>query len=243
MRAILIKEINSFFSSIMGYLVIAIFLLGTGLFLWVFQGGFNILDGGFATLSPFFQLAPWIFIFLIPAVTMRSFSEEKKQGTLELLLTKPISIWQLIWGKYLGAFVVVMLALLPSLLYMLTISQLGKHQANFDLGASLGSYLGLIFLAASYTVIGIFTSTLSNNQLVAFIIAVLACFLLYFGFDGLSNYALFGSDVYAIEYLGISFHYKSMSRGVIDTRDVLYFLSIITLFLACTKLNLSKTVS
>lgn len=243
MRALLLKEINSFFSSIMGYLVMAVFLVSTGLFLWVFQGSFNILDSGFATLSPFFQLAPWIFIFLIPGITMRSFSEEKRQGTLELLLTKPISIWQLVWGKYLGAFVVVLLALLPTLFYVVTISKLGEPAGNFDGGATLGSYLGLIFLAATYTSIGIFSSSLSKNQLVAFIIAVFGCFLFYFGVEGLSNYALFGSNIYALEYLGISFHYESMSRGVIDTRDVVYFFSLIALFLAFTKFNLSKTTS
>lgn len=240
MRAILFKEFNSFFSSPIGYLVIGLFLMVNGLFLWVFRGDYNILDYGFADLSPFFQLAPWIFIFLIPAVTMRSFSEEKKQGTLELLLTKPISSWQLVGGKYLGAFLLVLLALLPTLLYVVTIDKLGDPSGNFDIGQTFGSYLGLLFLAATYTAIGIFASTLSKNQIVAFIVAVFLCFIIYFGFQGLSNQALFGSDIYALEYLGISFHYESISRGVIDSRDVIYFGSVIFLFLFLTHFNLTR---
>jgi ABC-2 type transport system permease protein len=243
MKAIFLKEINAFFSSTIGYLVIGIFLLINGLFLWVFQGDFNILDYGFASLSPFFYIAPWIFIFLIPAITMRSFSEELKQGTLELILTKPITFNQLILGKYLGTFFLVILALVPSLLYVYTIAELGTNAGNFDSGATLGSYLGLLFLGAVYTAIGIFSSTLSNNQIVAFIIGVIICFLSFYGVEGLSTINLLGSDIYALEYLGISYHYKSISRGVIDTRDVVYFLSLILLFLFIAKLNLKRYFS
>ncbi|MBW2961081.1 gliding motility-associated ABC transporter permease subunit GldF [Mesonia aestuariivivens] len=243
MKAILLKEINSFFSSTMGYLVIGIFLLINGLFVWVFQGDFNILDFGFASLTPFFHLAPWIFIFLIPAITMRSFSEEIKQGTLELLLTKPITQNQLIAGKYLGALTLVILALLPTLLYVYTISELGASTANFDSGAIIGSYIGLLFLAGVYTAIGIFCSTLSNNQIVAFILGVTICFLCFYGVEGLSNINLFGSEIYALEYLGISYHYKSISRGIIDSRDVIYFASFIFLFLYLAKLNLKRYFS
>jgi len=243
MKAIFLKEINAFFSSTIGYLVIGIFLLINGLFLWVFQGDFNILDYGFASLSPFFFIAPWIFIFLIPAITMRSFSEEIKQGTLELLLTKPITLTNLILGKYLGTFFLVVLALVPTLLYIYTIDELGKPQGNFDSGATLGSYLGLLFLGAVYTSIGLFASTLSKNQIVAFIIAVVICFLCYFGVEGLSTINLLGSDIYALEYLGISYHYKSISRGVIDTRDLIYFASFILLFLFLAKLNLKRYFS
>ena len=157
MLAILKKEINSFFASPIGYLVIAIFLLLNGLFLWVFKGEFNILDNGFADLQPFFLLAPWILVFLIPAVTMRSFSDEKKQGTLELLLTKPISTLQLILGKYFGAFVLILIALIPTLLYVYTVYQLGNPTGNLDFGSTLGSYFGLLFLIATYTAIGVFT--------------------------------------------------------------------------------------
>lgn len=240
MLAILKKEINSFFASPIGYLVIAVFLLLNGLFLWMFKGDFNILDSGFADLSTFFLLSPWILIFLIPAVTMRSFSDEKKQGTLELLLTKPISTLQIVLGKYFGAFILIVIALIPTLLYVFTISKLGAIEGNLDVGSILGSYFGLLFLVAAYTSIGIFSSTLSDNQIVAFIIAVFICFFFYFGFEGLSNYKIFG-DLFYLEKLGMESHFKSMSRGVLDTRDLLYFISISIFFIVLTKLNIQKT--
>lgn len=239
MLAILKKEINTFFASPIGYLVIGVFLLLSGLFLWVFKGEFNILDNGLASLSSFFLLAPWILIFLVPAVTMRSFSDEKKQGTLELLMTKPISHFQIVLGKYFGAFALIILALVPTLLYVYTISYLGNPEGNLDLGSTIGSYFGLLFLVAAYTGIGIFASTLSDNQIVAFIIAVFICFFFYFGFEGLSNYNVFGNLVY-IENLGMAAHYNSMSRGVIDTRDLVYFISIALAFLFFTKLRIQK---
>jgi ABC-2 type transport system permease protein len=240
MRALLSKEINSFFASVTGYLVIAIFLLTNGLFLWVFDGSFNIFQSGFADLSPFFELAPWVFIFLIPAITMRSFSEEKKQGTMEILLTRPLSTHKIVLGKYLGAFCLVLMALLPTLLYIWTINNLGDPAGNYDVGATLGSYIGLVFLGAVYTAIGIFSSVITKNQIVAFIIGVFLCFLIYFGFQGISNFELFGSEIYALEYLGISFHYQSISRGVVDTRNLVYFLSLIILFLGLTHFKLQK---
>ena len=239
MFSILKKEINSFFASPIGYLVIAVFLLLNGLFLWLFKGDFNILDNGFADLSSFFLISPWIFIFLIPAVTMRSFSDEKKQGTIELLLTKPISSLQIVLGKYFGALILVIIAIIPTLLYVYTISKLGNPEGNLDLGSITGSYFGLIFLAMSYCAIGIFASTLSDNQIVAFIIAVFLCFFFYFGFEGLANYKLFGDTIY-VEKLGMDFHFKSMERGVMDTRDLLYFLSITAFFIVLTKLNIKK---
>ena len=239
MLAILKKEINTFFASPIGYLVIAVFLLLNGLFLWMFKGEFNILDNGFADLSAFFLLSPWILIFLIPAVTMRSFSDEKKQGTLELLLTKPISTLKIVLGKYFGAFILIIIALLPTLLYVLTISKLGATEGNLDTGNVLGSYFGLLFLVAAYTAIGVFSSTLSDNQIVAFIIAVFICFFFYFGFEGLSNYKIFGDALY-LEKLGMEYHFKSMSRGVLDTRDLLYFISISIFFILLTKLNIQK---
>ena len=240
MLAILKKEINSFFASPIGYLVIAVFLLLNGLFLWLFKGEFNILDSGFADLSAFFLLAPWILIFLIPAVTMRSFSDEKKQGTLELLLTKPISNLQIVLGKYFGSFILIIIALIPTLLYVFTVNKLGNPEGNLDMGSTLGSYFGLLFLVAAYTAIGIFSSTLSDNQIVAFIIAVFICFFFYFGFEGLSNYNLFG-DTFYIEKLGMESHFKSMSRGVLDTRDIIYFISITILFIILTKLNIQNS--
>ena len=237
MFAILKKEISSFFSSATGYLVVGIFLVISGLFLFVFSGPYNILDNGFADVAPFFELAPWIFIFLIPAITMKSFSEEYKQGTMELLLTRPIGIWNLVWGKYLGAFFLCVIAIIPTFIYVFTISQLGDPVGNFDVGATLGSYFGLFLLAFTYTSIGLFSSALSQNQITAFIIAVFLCFFFFFAFEGLAGYNLFGDSAYGIEYLGISHHYKSMSRGVIDTRDIIYFLSLITLFLTLTYLR------
>ena len=233
MLAILKKEINSFFSSPIGYLVIGLFLLLNGLFLWVFKGDFNILDYGFADLSPFFLITPWILMFLIPAVTMRSFSDEKKQGTLELLLTKPISKLEIVLGKYLGALFLIIIALIPTVLYVYTVYFIGNPIGNLDFGSTIGSYFGLLFLVISYTSIGIFSSTLSENQIVAFLIALTLCFIFYIGFEGLSNL----SSGLLIEQFGMSYHYKSISRGVLDTRDIVYFLSVSIFFISCTKLN------
>lgn len=230
MLAILKKEINAFFASPIGYLVISIFLLLNGLFLWVFKGDFNILDYGFADLSPFFLLAPWILIFLIPAVTMRSFSDEKKQGTLELLLTKPISNTRIVLGKYLGAFILILIALAPTLLYVYTVNELGNPEGNLDFGSTLGSYFGLLFLVAAYTAIGLFTSTITDNQIVAFISSVFLCFLFYIGFEGIADFA----SSQFIDQLGMSSHYKSMSLGILDTRDILYFISITAFFIFIT---------
>lgn len=238
MKSILFREIKSFFGSPVGYLVIAIFLIINGLFLWVFEGDFNILNSGFADLSPFFTISPWILIFLIPAVTMRSFSDEKKQGTLELLLTKPLSLWQIVNGKFLGAMLLIVIAIIPTLIYVYAISGLGMPEGNIDLGSTMGSYFGLLFLIAGYTSIGIFTSTLSENQIVAFILAVFLCFIFYFGFEGLSQ--VFKSFENTISAFGMDNHFKSMARGVIDTRDILYFASITFLFLSFTVYKLKS---
>lgn len=240
MLAILKKEVNSFFSSSIGYLVIALFLILNGLFLWFFKSEFNIFDYGFADLTPFFTLAPWILIFLIPAITMRSFSEEKRLGTLELLLTKPISGWHIVLGKYFGAFVLILLALVPTLLYVYTVYSLGNPIGNLDVGSTLGSYFGLLFLIAAYTSIGVFTSTLSQNQIVAFITAVFICFFMYFGFEGIASADVFGDFNSLIENLGMKTHFDSIARGVIDTRDVVYFVSVTIFFLFLTVLQLKK---
>lgn len=238
MKALLLREIKSFFGSPIGYLVIAIFLLLNGLFLWVFDYGFNILNSGFADMGPFFTLSPWILIFLIPAVTMRSFSDEKKQGTLELLFTKPLSIWEIVNGKFLGSFILIVLALVPTIIYVFVISYYGNPQGNIDMGSTIGSYFGLLFLVAGYTAIGVFTSTLSDNQIVAFISAMFLCFIFYFGFEGLAAFA--GSFSTQVAKLGMDYHFKSMSRGVIDTRDVVYFASIAILFLSLTVYKLKS---
>jgi len=238
MKALLLREIKSFFGSPIGYLVIAIFLLLNGLFLWVFDYGFNILNSGFADMAPFFTLSPWILIFLIPAVTMRSFSDEKKQGTLELLFTKPLSTWEIVNGKFFGAFTLIVLALIPTIIYVFVISYFGNPQGNIDLGSTLGSYFGLLFLVSGYTAIGVFTSTLSDNQIVAFISAMFLCFLFYFGFEGLASFT--GSFSTSVAKLGMDYHFKSMSRGVIDTRDVIYFTTIAVLFLSLTVYKLKS---
>lgn len=234
MLTIIKREINSFFSSTIGYLVIAVFLVINGLFLWAFSGNFNILDSGFADLSPYFELAPWVLLFLIPAVCMRAFSDEMKMGTLELLLTKPISLKQIVLGKYFGAVILIVIALIPTILYIFTISELGNPPGNWDVGSTIGSYIGLLFLVFAYTSIGIFSSTLSQNQIVAFIIAVFLCFALYYGFEG------FTSSTFDISNLGMKAHFDSVARGVLDTRDLIYFLSVTVFFIALTILKLKK---
>lgn len=241
MKSIVLREIKSFFGSPIGYLVIAIFLIINGLFLWVFEGDYNISNSGFADLTPFFTLAPWIFIFLIPAVTMRSFSDEKKQGTLELLLTKPLSIWQIVNGKFLGAVLLIIMAVIPTFIYVAVISNLGMPEGNIDMGSTIGSYFGLLFLISAYCAIGVFTSTLSDNQIVAFIISVFLCFIFYFGFEGIASTIPSLSTI--ISSLGMQDHFKSMSRGVIDTRDGIYFASITILFLSFTVYNLKSVKS
>lgn len=241
MKSIVLREIKSFFGSPIGYLVIAVFLIGNGLFLWVFEGEYNILNSGFADLTPFFTLAPWILIFLIPAVTMRSFSDEKKQGTIELLLTKPLSIWQIVNGKFLGSMLLIAMAIIPTFIYVKVISTLGMPEGNIDMGSTMGSYFGLLFLIAAYSAIGIFTSTLSENQIVAFIVAVFLCFFFYFGFESLAN--IIPSFRGLISAFGMQDHFKSMGRGVIDTRDVIYFVSVTVLFLSYTVYNLKSVKS
>ena len=237
MLALIKREINSFFASPIGYLVVALFLVFNGLFLWVFAGNYNILDAGFADLSAFFELAPWILLFLIPAVTMRSFSDEKKMGTLELLLTKPISLQNIVLGKYFGAVLLIIIALIPTILYVFTISNLGNPQGNWDVGSTIGSYIGLLFLVLAYAAIGVFSSTISSNQIVAFIVAIFICFVFYYGFEGLAS--LFQSE-FSIERLGMKAHFDSVARGVLDTRDIIYFLSITFFFLALTIFKLRK---
>ncbi|WP_435415700.1 gliding motility-associated ABC transporter permease subunit GldF [Polaribacter aestuariivivens] len=236
MFAILKKEFNSFFASPIAYLVIGVFLLINGLFLWVFKDDFNILNAGFADINPFFYLAPWVFLFLIPAITMKSFSDELNNGTIELLKTKPLSDWQIVMGKFWASLLLIIIALVPTLTYVYTIYQLGNPVGNFDLGSAVGSYVGLLFLASTYTAIGLFTSTISKNQIVAFIVSLLITFILFYGFDAISN--SFESNSLTIKKLGINEHFKSISRGVIDTRDIIYFLSITVFFLFITKTRL-----
>lgn len=238
MKAILLREIKSFFGSPVGYLVIGVFLLLNGLFLWVFEGEYNILNSGFADMTPFFTITPWILIFLIPAVTMRSFSDEKKQGTLELLLTKPLSLWEIVTGKFIGSLLLIVIAVLPTLTYVYTVSSLGMPEGNIDLGSTLGSYFGLLFLMGGYTAIGLFTSSVTENQIVAFISSVFLCFVFYYAFDGLA--AFVPSAEGFLSALGMNSHFRSMGRGVIDTRDVLYFISLSVAFLSFTVYQLKS---
>jgi ABC-2 type transport system permease protein len=235
MYAIFVKEIRSFFSSLTGYIALIIFLLVNAWFMWIGPGEFNVLDSGYADLSTLFIIAPWVFLFLIPAVTMRSFAEEKKSGTLELLLTKPLTLTQLITGKYLATVVLALCALLPSLVYFYSVYMMGNPVGNMDVGGTWGSYIGLFFLAATYTAIGIFASSITINQIVAYITAAVLCFFIYTGFDGLAQIGIFSGIDDFILNLGINEHYKSISRGVIDSRDIVYFLSSIIFFLGVTK--------
>jgi ABC-2 type transport system permease protein len=238
MFAILKKELHSFFSSPIGYLVIGIYLLANGLFLWVFKGDFNILHAGFSDLNSYFFLAPWIFIFLIPAITMRSFSDEISNGTLEILKTKPITNWQLIIGKYLGSLLLVILAIIPTLIYVYSIYQLGNPIGNINFGTTLGSFIGLLFLASSYTAIGVFSSTISKNQIVSFLIAVCISLFLFYGFEVISNNKLIGN--FNLSQVGINEHFNSISKGVIDTRDLIYFASVTFFFLFLTKKSIQN---
>ncbi len=238
MIAILKKELNSFFSTPIGYLVIAVFLVINGLFLWVFEGDFNILNAGFADLNSFFFLAPWIFIFLIPAITMRMFSDEYNTGTIEILKTKPITDWQLIFGKYFASLILIIIAVLPTLIYVYSIGELGTPSYNFDAGSMIGSYIGLLFLASTYIAIGLFSSILSSNQIIAFIIAVCISLFLYAGFEAMDS--LFGNLEYKVQKTGMKAHFNSIARGVIDTRDLIYFLSLSGFFLILTKFRLER---
>ena len=240
MYTLLRKEISTFLSSLIGYTVIIVFLLVNGLFLWVFPQQFNIFDYGFASLDNYFTLAPWVFLFLIPAITMRSFAEEQKAGTMEMLLTKPITEFEIILAKYLAALVLVLFAILPTLVYYVAVYKLGMPPGNLDQGGTWGSYIGLLFLGAGFAAIGIFASAISGNQIVSFLIAVFLCGFIYIGFDFIYNLSVFGSFGLFISQLGIDAHYAGMSRGVIDTRDVLYFLSLVTFFLLLTRFFLER---
>lgn len=238
MVTLLKKELSSFLNSLIGYIVISVFLISIGLFMWVFPssgGQFNVLDAGYANIDTLFIIAPWVFMFLVPAVTMRSFSEEKRTGTIELLLTRPLTDWQIIFAKYFAGFLLVVFSLLPTLIYYFSVRTLGNPPGNIDTGGMWGSYLGLLFLAAGFVAIGIFASSVTDSQIIAFIFAVFFSFFCYIGFESISSLDLFGSVDSLILKLGINEHYISMSRGVIDTRDVIYFASLTGVFLLCTK--------
>ena len=233
------KEFRQFFSSLTGYIAIVVFLLLNGSFFFVFPDT-NLLDYGYASLEKFFELAPWILLLLIPAITMRSFSDEFRGGTFEILQTRPLRRSQIVMGKYLGALFVVLIALLPTIIYAFTIQYLAA-EGGIDMGATIGSYLGLLFLSAVFVAIGIFCSSLTNNAVVAFILGAFVCFIIYSGFNAISRIpALQSGADYYVEMLGIDFHYRSISRGVVDSRDIIYFLSLIAFFLVFSNRNLLK---
>jgi ABC-2 type transport system permease protein len=234
------KEITSFFGSITGYLVAFVFLIGNGLFLWVFPGNYNLLENGYASLTPYFSLAPWIFLFLIPAQTMRLFAEEKRLGTLEILITRPYSLLQLVWAKYLAGLFLVVVSLLPTLIYFYSVYSLGNPVGNWDSGAAWGSFIGLFLLAALYVALGVFASSLTDNPVFAFITALFLCFFFYTGFDFVAAMNLPVVVQSFFQSLGISAHYGSVSRGVVDSRDVLYFVLVTGFILVVTSILLRR---
>ncbi|MFB6257550.1 MAG: gliding motility-associated ABC transporter permease subunit GldF [Flavobacteriales bacterium] len=240
MLALLQKEIKAFLSSLIGYIVIIVFLLLIGLIMWVFPTDMNVLNQGYASLETLFNIAPWVFMFLIPAITMRFFSEEKRTGTIELLLTKPLTDLQIILSKYFAGLLLVLFSLIPTLFYFGTIYYLGSPVGNVDVGGTWGSYIGLLLLGGGFVSIGVFASSMARNQVVAFIIAVFLCFITYIGFDSLASLPVLGSIDHLIVKLGINEHYISISRGVLDTRDLLYFLSLSAFFILLTKLVLES---
>ncbi len=239
MWPILRKEVNSFFDSLIAYVVIAVFLTATGLLLWVFPET-SLLTYGYADLFTLFSLTPYVFMFLIPAITMRSFAEEKKGGTMELLLTQPVTDFQLMAGKFLAGWLIVVVALLPTLIYYFSVYQLGSPPGNLDTAGITGSYIGLVLLGGVFTAIGIFASSVTENQVIAFVLAVFLCFLFFTGFDAVAGLPAWGNNAYLIEQLGILYHYNAMSRGLIDSRNLVYFVSVIALMGLSTHLVLNS---
>ncbi|MCU0399035.1 MAG: gliding motility-associated ABC transporter permease subunit GldF [Cyclobacteriaceae bacterium] len=239
MTHILFKEFNGFLNSLIAYIVIGVFLTAMGLLLWVFPET-SVLEYGYADMGTFFALAPYVYIFLIPAITMRSFAEEKRAGTMELLLTRPLSDWDIILGKYLAGLLLIIFSILPTLIYYFSISYLGDPAGNIDTSGVIGSYIGLVLLGAAFCAIGLFSSSLTTNQIVSFILGAFFCFLLYAGFDSISNLNLWSANVLIIRQLGMNYHYDALGKGLIDSRDLIYFLSLAMLFLLLTKLKIGS---
>jgi ABC-2 type transport system permease protein len=229
------KELSSFFTSLTGYIVVIIFLLVNSLFMWVFPGSINVIDSGYANLDALFIMAPWVFLFLVPAVTMRLFSEEKKTKTIDLLLTRPLSDFQIVFAKYLAGVSIVVISLIPTFVFYISIWLLGDPVGNLDVGGTWGAYIGLLFLASIYVAIGVFSSSLSENQIVSFLIAVTISFVFYVGFESIAFLKPIESISFFIKNIGINEHYSSISRGVIDSRDIIYFLAVISIFLLFTR--------
>ncbi len=225
------KEFLGFFSSLTAYVVIIVFLLINSLFLWILPGNYNLLDYGYSDLDGMFNMAPFAFMFLIPAITMRFFSEEHRSGTIDLLLSKPISDLKIILAKYFAAFALVVFSIIPTLIYFYSVYQLGFPKGNLDIGAFWGSFIGLIFLGASFTSIGLFSSVITKNQILSFVISVALIALFYLGFEFAFSSNAINSNALLIQNLGMSSHYVSISRGVIDSRDLIYFFSFIFIFI------------
>jgi ABC-2 type transport system permease protein len=239
MLHILTKEFSSFLNSFIAYVVISVFLTGIGLLMWVFPET-SLLNTGYAHMDTLFSLGPYVFIFLVPAITMRSFAEERKAGTMEMLLTKPLSDWQIVTGKFLACFVLVLFALIPTLLYYYTVYQLGNPVGNVDTPGIMGSYVGLALLAGVFCSAGMLASSITSNQIIAFILAAFLCFMLYSGFDSLASMIAAAPEALFVRQLGIVYHYESLSKGLIDSRDVVYFISVSFLMLSITKLILGS---
>ena len=234
------KELRGFFSSITGYLAVAVFLVLTGLMLWVLKSDFNILDYGYADLRGLFLIGPFLYLFLIPAITMRSLAEERRTGTVEMLMTRPLSDWTIVWAKFLAAWTLVAISLLPTLVAYFSVVSLGDPVGNIDTGSVVGSYIGLLLLGGAFVAIGVFCSSLTQNQIVAFILGALLCAAAYLGFESLARMGIFGGAELFVKRLGMMNHYDSISRGVVDTRDVLYFVSVMALFLMATRMVLQS---
>ena len=239
MIQILGKEFNSFLNSLIAYIVMAVFVTAMGLLMWVFPET-SVLDYGYADMYTLFSLGPYVFIFLIPAITMRSFAEEKKAGTMELLLTKPLSDTAIVMGKYLSCFLLVLLALLPTIIYYFSISLLGSPAGNIDTPGVVGSYIGLALLGGVFCAIGIFASSITSNQVVSFILAAFLCFLLFSGFQSVALLDVWSENTLVIRQLGLLYHYESLSRGLIDSRDLIYFLSVIAFMLLFTRISIGS---
>ena len=238
MLSLYLKEIKTYLSSLVGYIFITVFLIVIGLFIWVFPNVNNVLHSGMADLQGLFNLSRFLFLLLIPAITMRSFSEEKKTGTIELLFTKPISDNQIIGAKFLSSLTLLVIALFPTLIYIVTVYHLGNPVGNIDMGSTWGSYLGLILLGSAFIAVGIFVSSITTNQIVAFILAAAFCFVLTFAFEFIYSFDALGNFGYFVKAIGVDHHYVAISKGVIDSRDLIYFFSLVFIFLFGTKIVL-----
>ncbi len=233
MLAIFRKEINQFFASPIAYIIMGVFLTAVGLLLWVFPDT-SLLENGYADMGTFFNLTPYVMLFLVPAITMRSMADEKRTGTLEWLLTKPVSRWGITGGKFLASWLLVVLTLLPTLLYYITLYQLGSPVGNIDSAGVFGSYIGLLLLAGVFVAIGLWASSLDDNQVVAFVLGVFFCFLLYVGLSALAGLSVLGGVSYYLSYFALDEQYRALGRGLIDSRNLIYLSSLIVLFLFLT---------